>query len=443
MTTLTSSAGGPFAAAGGRNAISLLEPPASGPPPAQRGKEPPGSPSARPFAAVLDDNQARTAVAEGHETPPIVAQDGDDEREPRSHAGQTDSSSPDGPAVAALLGGVPLAADVAVRAAPVVAAGRAVEPEPGGGRVDVVPPTQAFREQARGIVLTRATRPIGVPADATSLPLRPTAVGAAAGVGADGRGSVAGAPALAAAAPGAAAARATRLADVLQAAVRPGAGASAEQAAPPSPATVAGAAGRGQGGPGGDASPQPAPLAATPATPQAAPLAPTLHAGASAPAEAAGPGRAVGLEHAVETVRLALRAGAERGVTHARISLTPRELGTIEVHLRQTADGLVARVVAEHASAAQQLQQAGTDLRRQLEQSGINVLQLDIGASGEQGGQAAGRQAFGAFGDGDDGRAGRGTSDDDDPLAALDGADDTTPTTTLALPNGALVDVLA
>jgi hypothetical protein len=409
----------------------LLEPIA---PPAPHGSAPPGSPPDTPFSTVLDDHQARTADAEGHRRA---------EREPAPDA------PADGTALAALLGGMPLAADV-----PLVVVPGPAEPEPAGGRV--LSPGEASREQARGIVLTRATRPIGVPADATALPLRPPVPGAetaqaepatasssslpvglgAAGV--EGRGEIAGA----AGAARPALASATRLADVLQAAVRADAAAAAEPAAIPSPATAAGRAQAAEG--------QASATAATPATPAtptsapaapAAPATPPAPAHASAPAEAAAPTRAVGLEHAVETVRLALRAGAERGVSHARISLTPRELGTIEVHLRHTPEGLVARVVAEHASAVQQLQQAGAELRRALEQQGVTLLRLDVGAFG---GESAGRRgtAFDtAFGED------RGRRRDADPLAPLDGAgevgaaDETT--TTLQLPNGALVDVLA
>jgi flagellar hook-length control protein FliK len=262
---------------------------------------------------------------------------------------------------------------------------------------------------------------------------------------AEGRGDGLGAAAAATPATAAAVARATRLADVLQTVARPGANALTSPSATPAPATVAGAAGRAQGAAAGHA-PAQAATPAAPATPgvaPAAPAAPSVAAPASAPAETVAPGRGVGLEHAVETVRLALRHGAERGVTHARISLTPRELGSIEVHLRQTADGLLARVVAEHATAAQQLQQAGAELRRSLEQQGVNVLQLDIGASGEEAADRRGAAFASAFGR--DGR-GRSRGEGADALAALDGAaegDAGQTTTTLQLPNGALVDVLA
>jgi flagellar hook-length control protein FliK len=417
----------------------LLEP---APAPAPSGKEPPGSPPDTPFAAVLDDHQARTAVAEGHRRADEAPAD-DAERKP----------SPDAGAVAALLGGVPLPTGTAVAVAPVAAAG-AAEPEPLGGRV--LSPGEASREQARGIVLPRATRPIGVPADAAALPLRPVSAGAAATatapspslpVGLDvaaAEGSGDGLGAAAAVAP--AIARATRLADVLQAVARPGAAAPATSATP-APATVAGAAGGRAQSDAAGGQPGQAATPATPATPTVAPATPatpSATAQASAPAETTVPGRGVGLDHAVETVRLALRHGAERGVTHARISLTPRELGSIEVHLRQTADGLVARVVAEHGAAAQQLQQAGAELRRSLEQQGVNVLQLDIGASGEEAADRRGA-AFDAAGFGQD-RGGRRGDVDPDALSALDAAADADvaqSTTTLQLPNGALVDVLA
>ncbi len=382
---------------------------------------------------------------------------------PTAAAGrEAPEATPESP-FAALLGAVPVPVDVAVAAGPTVAGAvvaDGVEPEPLSGRV--LSPGEAFREQARGIVLTRATRPIGVPADATALPLRPPVPGAEGapvapaaasspslpiglgGAAAEGRGEGMGAAAFATPV----VARATRLADVLQAATaRPGAqaaSATAEPAPTPSPATVAGAAAHAQSSADGQLSTQAA-APATPAASGAAPASPSPVAHTSAPAQAAAvPARPVGLEHAVETVRLALRHGAERGVSHARISLTPRELGTIEVHLRHTADGLVARVVAEHASAAQQLQQAGAELRRSLEQQGLTLLRLDIGASGDETANRRGAAFDAAFGHGDRGnRRGAADADATAPIVGADLAGDGETTTTLQLPNGALVDVLA
>ena len=92
--------------------------------------------------------------------------------------------------------------------------------------------------------------------------------------------------------------------------------------------------------------------------------------------------------------------------------------------------------MAHAAEAVVQLQQAGDDLRRTLEQQGVNLLSLDIGHSGDE--RSAGRA--GTFGDHDSGaRNGRGDSADGAPESDAE----MTTTTTLQLPNGVLVDVLA
>jgi flagellar hook-length control protein FliK len=190
-----------------------------------------------------------------------------------------------------------------------------------------------------------------------------------------------------------------------------------------------------------------APIAATP-TPTSLPSAGqpptgsvTPSAGSALPAPA---GTAVPLARAAETVQLALRAASERGVTRARISLSPAELGSIEIHLRHTSDGLVARVVAEHAGAAHLLQQAGAELRRSLEAQGVTLLRLDVGASGQQAGQQQGSGAPGGqSGTGSAGSDGRHGANGSDPDAQRTGDDATAGPTHLTLPNGVLVDVLA
>jgi flagellar hook-length control protein FliK len=169
--------------------------------------------------------------------------------------------------------------------------------------------------------------------------------------------------------------------------------------------------------------------AASPATPVAG----------GSPAAARGefaPATPVPLSRAAENVEHVLRLAANRGVTHARIALNPESLGSVDVHLRHTSDGLVATVVAHSPEAVQQLQQAAADLRRQLEGQGVNLLSLDIGQSSDE--RAAGGTGS-AFAD-DQGE--RNSS----PGAAGDvaGADEeTTVNSTLQLPNGVLVDVLA
>jgi len=427
----------------------LLKPPA----PAPHGKEPPGAPPDTPFATVLDDHQARTAVAEGRQTQGqgVASRSGTDQTSQTANAddahatdrpthaaasadagssGQHDRQADDprtAAALAALLGGLPLAVGVAATAAtrapsvPAAVSVAGLPADPAAGAQPAVP-----------------TGPT-VPASASAPALAPGADAPAAPTP-DALAGDATAPA------GARASPSSQL-DALRALATPSAsldaGRAVKAAADAAPAAPAATTPTAQ-------APSHAPLAmhssAAPAaqpTGSAAPIAPAapsaVAAQSAAPADAPD-ARGVALEHAIETVRLTLRAAADRGVTQARISLNPRELGSIEVHLRQTADGLVARVVAQHAAAAQLLQQNGADLRRTLESQGLNLLRLDIGASGEQGGRQAAANG-GASGDG----ASPGADGDaaDEPLTAPDGAAQTTATATLALPNGALVDVLA
>lgn len=101
-------------------------------------------------------------------------------------------------------------------------------------------------------------------------------------------------------------------------------------------------------------------------------------------AAAAQPRSAVNMQEAVDAVRATVTAAARAGVTSARISLSPQALGGIRISLTQTADGLIARVAADHPEAAQTLQQSAGELRRSLESSGLSLLRLDIDGGGEQ-----------------------------------------------------------
>jgi flagellar hook-length control protein FliK len=141
------------------------------------------------------------------------------------------------------------------------------------------------------------------------------------------------------------------------------------------------------------------------------------------------------MHQAVETVRLTVQAANDRGVTRARIALRPEELGGVEVHLRHTAEGLSARVVAEAPEAAHLLQQAAGELRRTLEQQGLNIVRIDVGTAGDE---AAGTGAGATGHERRDGRRPQGGDAgpaDTDHQPTLD--------RTIELPNGALVDVLA
>jgi flagellar hook-length control protein FliK len=137
----------------------------------------------------------------------------------------------------------------------------------------------------------------------------------------------------------------------------------------------------------------------------------------------------VPLARAAEAVEHVLRLASSRGVTHARIALNPADLGAVDVHIRSTAEGLVARVVAHSADAVQTLQHAAGDLRRSLEEQGLHVMSLDIGQPGESGTGRAGSESNGR------------STYDDSPTGA--DTEETTETKTLRLPTGVLVDVLA
>jgi flagellar hook-length control protein FliK len=121
-------------------------------------------------------------------------------------------------------------------------------------------------------------------------------------------------------------------------------------------------------------------------------------------------------------------ATSRGGVTHARIALRPAELGSIDVHIRSTAEGLVARVVAHTAQTVETLQHAANDLRQSLEEHGLNLMSLDIGQPGEREAGRAGAHAGGHAAGADE--------------SVLTDDEDTT-TETLRLPSGVLVDVLA
>jgi flagellar hook-length control protein FliK len=194
-------------------------------------------------------------------------------------------------------------------------------------------------------------------------------------------------------------------------------------ASPAAPATApAPAASPAPAGPASGAAVGPAPTATvgTPSAP-AAPAAPPSSAG-------------VPLAQAVETIRLTVSAARERGITRARIALAPAELGGIEVHLRHSAEGLSARLVAEAPEAAQLLSQAAGDLRRTFEQQGLTLVRIDIATAGDDrtGAGAAGHER----------REGRRPSGEPAPAAA---ATTDTPLVdhTIELGNGAIVDVLA
>ncbi len=174
---------------------------------------------------------------------------------------------------------------------------------------------------------------------------------------------------------------------------------------------------------------------------------------AASPAELGSGAYGVGLQEAIESLHGTIQLAARQGLTQARISLQPEELGEIRINLTQTSQGLLARVSAESPAAAQALAAAHAQLRQSLSSLGINLTRLDIGHhDSAQSGSADPKgngQGNAARGEGfSDSRAGQPTAiataadsevevEVDSPVA--DGP--ATPTT--APSHGTLIDVLA
>ncbi len=147
------------------------------------------------------------------------------------------------------------------------------------------------------------------------------------------------------------------------------------------------------------------------------------------------------LPRAAEALGHLLRLAGDRGVTHARMTLHPAELGGIQIRLQTSAAGVTAQVIADSPAATRLLQAAADDLRRQLADSGVTLLGLDVATSGEDRSPAA-SAGFQAHADARREAAARGGG----PRGARTAVDPTVPAparATLELPHGVLVDVLA
>jgi flagellar hook-length control protein FliK len=115
--------------------------------------------------------------------------------------------------------------------------------------------------------------------------------------------------------------------------------------------------------------------------------APSTSAGAS---QTQAPTYGVDLQQTIETTRAAIQFAARQGLSQARISLQPAELGEISIHLSQTAAGLMARLTAETPAAAQALAAGHVELRQSLSSIGISLAHLDIGHLDQSPGTTAG-----------------------------------------------------
>jgi flagellar hook-length control protein FliK len=160
---------------------------------------------------------------------------------------------------------------------------------------------------------------------------------------------------------------------------------------------------------------------------------------AAAPAPATPPlERAVPLYRAAYATAALIHIASERGITHARINLKPVELGGVEVRLHSSPQGVSAHLVADSPEAARALTQAGDDLRRQLEARGVTLLSLDVSTSDDQ------RRDAPAFGGDANGQGSGSDGARGDARARAEAVPAAAPAeTTLVLPDGLLVDVLA
>jgi flagellar hook-length control protein FliK len=193
--------------------------------------------------------------------------------------------------------------------------------------------------------------------------------------------------------------------------------------------------------------------AATPAPPASAPMPappvaqaqPTATPLTQVPTAAGAPQLTRGsVVEAAERVQELVRIATTRsGQARATLQLKPEALGQVDVHLRTTRDGLVATIAAHDQAGLDALQQAGTELRRLLEDRGVQLQSLDLQLN-------AGSDGRGFANQGDAGQAhsgasgaassyGLGHGDDDEVVTE----DELTITSAPLTATSALVDVTA
>jgi len=140
------------------------------------------------------------------------------------------------------------------------------------------------------------------------------------------------------------------------------------------------------------------------------------------------------MQSMVETIHATIELAARQGISQARISLEPAELGEIRIHLSQSSDGLLVRLTADTPAGAQALASGRGELHQALSSLGSTLLRLDIGSGSAQGGE--GRQA-----EGSPRPARRGQTGGGENIDPASGPDEAGAPHTQVL--GELVDVLA
>ena len=126
------------------------------------------------------------------------------------------------------------------------------------------------------------------------------------------------------------------------------------------------------------------------------------NAAASANVTAAAGAKSTAVADRAEIVAQVTRHLESMKLAHGRgevsFTLTPDRLGSLRVTISSHADGIIARVVAEHAHVQQALESSRSALRNALEQRGLHLdkLEIRVGPETHTGGQAGNgaRQAF-------------------------------------------------
>jgi flagellar hook-length control protein FliK len=160
---------------------------------------------------------------------------------------------------------------------------------------------------------------------------------------------------------------------------------------------------------------------------------------AAAQAAVANPPAGVALQDMIESIHATIELAARQGMTQARIALEPADLGSVRVHLSQTADGLLARVSADTPAAAQALAGGRAELHESLSSLGISLLRLDIDSFG----QPEHREPNGSSTSGGEPRAGASAAPEATESEGSHSAGEPQDVSPTRLSGSALVDVLA
>jgi len=179
-------------------------------------------------------------------------------------------------------------------------------------------------------------------------------------------------------------------------------------------------------------------VSSTPAAPpqqgEAAPMSAPQPLGAALASSQSG---GVALQDMIESIHATVELAARQGMAQARIALEPEELGSLRIHLSQTADGLLARVSADTPAAAQALAAGRAELHQSLSSLGVSLLRLDINSFGQSDTRDPSGRSM------SDGESRSSSTAAADPGAESDLAVEHEHSSPTPLGSGALVDVLA